>query len=54
MMFSWAAAASCSTSPQRIAGVREVEIPVSDPKMREPLDLGLIEVSLRSPSRSNQ
>jgi hypothetical protein len=34
-----------------LAGSREVEIPASDPKMSEPLDMGLIEVSLRSPSR---
>jgi hypothetical protein len=37
-----------------LAGSREVEIPASDPKMREPLDLGLLEISLRSPSRSTQ
>ena len=36
------------------AGVREVEIPASDPKMREPLDLGLLEISLRLQSLPNQ
>jgi len=47
---------SAMATPRRVwlTGSREVEIPASDPKTREPLDLGLIEVSLRSPSRSNQ
>ena len=37
-----------------LAGGRKVEIPASNPMVREPLDLGLIEVSLNSPSGSTQ
>jgi beta-lactamase regulating signal transducer with metallopeptidase domain len=37
-----------------LAGTRDVEIPASDPKVREPLDLGLIEVMVKSPARSNE
>ena len=43
-----------ATNRSWLAGEREIEIPASDSKMREPLELGLIEVSLNSPSRSNQ
>ena len=43
--------ATATTHGLWLAGVHEVEIPASDPNMGEPLDMGLIEVSLRSPSR---
>jgi beta-lactamase regulating signal transducer with metallopeptidase domain len=46
--------ATAITHRQWLTGEREVEIPASEPNMREPLDLGVIEISLRSPSRSNQ
>jgi hypothetical protein len=38
------------------AALREsrFKIPASDPNKREPLDLGVIEISLSSPSRSSQ
>ena len=46
--------AMANTHRQWLTGGREVEIPASEPNMRKPLDLGVFEISLRSPSRSNQ
>ncbi len=54
LLVETSAMATATTHRLWCTGAREVEIPASDPKMREPLDLGLIEVSLRSPARSNQ
>jgi len=54
LLVETSATAMTTTHRLLFTGEREVEIPASDPKMREPLDLGLIEVSLRSPSRSYQ
>lgn len=47
---------AAGTTPKKrwFAEAREVEIPPSNPKMREPLDLGLIEFSPGSPNRPNQ
>jgi len=54
LLVETSATAMTTTHRLLFIGEREVEIPASDPKMREPLDLGLIEVSLRLPSRSKQ
>ncbi|MDB6037179.1 MAG: hypothetical protein JWM99_1020 [Verrucomicrobiales bacterium] len=37
-----------------LTGAREVEIPTSEPSLRKPLDLGVIEISLRSAYGSTQ